>query len=131
MARVTSARPPSVQGTHFRPGAIEVGTAAWILHRITGVFLTIYLMMHLIVVGQSVRSKEAFDAALHFVQQPPFVVLDAGLAGIVTYHGLNGLRIVAFDLGWGIRAQKALFWISLVLAVAVFIISLVAAHKLL
>src|SRR5438093_6479112 len=85
MARVTSARPPSVQGTHFRPGAIEVGTLAWILHRITGVFLTVYLMMHLIVVGQSVRSKDAFDAALHFVQQPPFVVLDAGLAGVVTY----------------------------------------------
>ena len=131
MASIARRRPPSMQGTHYRPGAVETGTIAFIFHRITGVFLTIYLMTHLVVIGQSVRSKAAFDAALHFVGQPVFVFLDAGLAGIVTYHALNGLRIVGFDLGWGIRQQKVLFWIAVILAIAVFLVSIIAAHELL
>lgn len=128
---MTDGGPPSVQRTHFRPGAMQTGTVAWIFHRVTGVFLTIYLMTHLVVIGQAVRSEDAFNAALHFVQQPPFVVLDAGLAGIVAYHACNGLRIVAFDLGWGIRQQKPLFWLALVLALAVFFVALAFTHELL
>ena len=131
MERVVLKRPPSVQNSHFRGGAVGVGTAAWILHRITGVLLTIYLMMHIIVIGQSVRSATAFNQALHFVQSPVFVLLDCALAGTVTYHALNGLRLVSFDLGWGIRLQKPLFYVSLALAIAVFLISLIAAHSLL
>lgn len=132
MAR--SAAEPTNQGvpyTHFRPGDIEIGTVAWILHRITGVFLVIYLLVHIFVIGQAVRGQDAFNAALHFVQNPVFVVLDCGLAGIVTYHGINGLRVVAFDLGWGIRQQKPLFWVSFIMAVGVFIACLVAARSLL
>lgn len=131
MARVISARPPSIQNSHFRGGSIGVGTAAWILHRVSGVALTIYLMLHLVVIGQSVRGRDAFNAALHFVQSPAFVVLDCALAGTVAYHGFNGLRIVAFDLGWGIRLQKPLFYISLTLAIAVFVACLIAARSLL
>lgn len=131
MARVISARPPSVQNSHYRGGSIGVGTAAWILHRLSGIALTIYLMMHLIVIGQSVRGRDAFNAALHFVQSPAFVVLDCALAGTVAYHAINGLRIIAFDLGWGIRMQKPLFYIALVLGIAAFVVSLIAAHSLL
>lgn len=132
MAR-SAARPsnPGVPYTHFRPGDIETGTVAWILHRITGVFLVVYLLIHIFVIGQSVRGQAAFNAALHFVESPVFVVLDAGLIGIVTYHGLNGLRVIAFDLGWGIRQQKLLFWVSFVLAVLAFVGSLFAARSLL
>ncbi len=121
----------SVERTHYRPRAIWTGTLAYILHRITGVFLVLYLFMHIIVIGQSVRGEQAFNDALHFVQSPVFVLLDAGLSGIVTFHALNGLRIIAFDIGWGIRLQKALFWASLLVAVAVFAVSLVVARKLL
>jgi succinate dehydrogenase / fumarate reductase cytochrome b subunit len=131
MDRPVLRRPPSVQNSHYRGGSVEAGTVAWILHRVTGIVLVIYLMMHIIVIGQSVRNQDAFNAALHFVQKPPFVVLDCALAGTVAYHAFNGLRLVSFDLGWGIRLQKPLFYVSLVLAIAVFVISLVAAHSLL
>lgn len=130
---MTSARSgrQSVSNTHFRPGDIETGTVAWILHRVTGVFLVIYLLIHIFVIGQSVRGRDAFNAALHFVGSPLFVFLDAGLAGVVAYHGFNGLRIVAFDMGWGIQSQKLLFWLSLILAVIVFLGSLFAVRSLL
>jgi succinate dehydrogenase / fumarate reductase cytochrome b subunit len=131
MAREIARRPPSVQNSHFRGGSVGVGTAAWILHRLTGVVLVVYLMMHLIVIGQSVRSANAFNQALKFVQYPVFVVLDCALAGVVAYHALNGLRIVSFDLGWGIRQQKSLFYLSLILAIAVFVVCMIAARSLL
>jgi succinate dehydrogenase / fumarate reductase cytochrome b subunit len=117
-------RPYNVPNAHIRPGSIDVGTAAWFLHKITGVFLVVYLLIHLFVIGQSVRGEHAFNEALAFVQQPVFVFLDSGLSGVVAYHALNGLRIIAFDLGWGIRQQKLLFWLSIIIAVAVFLVSL-------
>jgi succinate dehydrogenase / fumarate reductase cytochrome b subunit len=119
-----------VRNPHFRPGAIETGTVAWILHRATGIFLTVYLITHIIVIGQSVRGEEAFDAALNFVQSPLFVFLDAGLAGVVAFHGLNGLRIIAFDMGIGIRWQKPLFWASLIISAVVFVAGVWVARNL-
>lgn len=124
-------RPYKVPNSHVRPNALDTGTIAWVLHKLTGVFLVVYMLMHIFIVGQGVRGEEAFNEALAFVQQPVFVFLDAGLAGIVAYHAFNGLRIVSFDMGWGIRAQKPLFWISLLLSVVVFLGSLWAVRDLL
>jgi succinate dehydrogenase / fumarate reductase cytochrome b subunit len=124
-------RPYKVGLTHVRPNSMDTGTIAWILHKITGVFLVLYLLIHIFVVGQGVRGEEAFNEALAFVQKPIFVFLDAGLAGVVAYHAFNGLRVVAFDFGWGIRAQKPLFWISLLLSVVVFLGSLWVVRDLL
>ena len=124
-------RPYKVPNAHVRPGSIDTGTIAWMLHKITGVFLTVYLIMHLVIIGQSVRGEEAFDSAMKFVGKPAFVFLDAGLTGIVVYHALNGLRCVAFDMGWGIRIQKHLFWVSFLGSVAAFLVSLYFVRDLL
>lgn len=124
-------RPYNVPNAHIRPGAIDTGTLAWILHKVTGVFLVVYLLIHLVVIGQSVRGEEAFDTAMEFVGRPIFVFLDAGLAGVVAFHAFNGLRVVAFDMGWGIRQQKPLFWLSLIGSVAVFLFSLWVVRDLL
>lgn len=124
-------RPYNVSNAHLRPGSLDTGTVAWILHKLTGVFLVFYMLVHIFVVGQGVRGEEAFNEALAFVQKPVFVFLDAGLAGVVAYHAFNGLRVVAFDLGWGIRQQRPLFWISLLLAVVVFLGSLWVVRDLL
>lgn len=124
-------RPYNVPNAHIRPGAIDTGTLAWFLHKITGVFLVIYLLIHIFVIGQSVRGEEAFNTAMEFVGRPIFVFLDAGLSGVVAYHAFNGLRVIAFDMGWGIRLQKPLFWLSLLGSVAVFLISLWVVRDLL
>lgn len=124
-------RPYNVPNAHIRPNNLDTGTIAWILHKLTGIFLVFYLFTHIFVVGQGVRSEEAFNEALAFVQKPVFVFLDSGLAGVVAFHALNGLRCVGFDLGWGIRQQKSLFWFSLIASVAVFLGSLWVVRDLL
>lgn len=114
----------------FQARAMRTGTAAWILQRLSGLFLTLYLLVHIIVIGTAVRGEDAFDKLLANFEKAPFLVLDAGLVGVVVFHALNGLRLILFDLTVGLRFQKALFWASFAIAVAVFIGMIVAARNL-
>jgi succinate dehydrogenase / fumarate reductase cytochrome b subunit len=114
----------------FQARAMRTGTAAWILQRLTGVFLTLYLITHIIVIGNSVRGEGSFDDLLSTFDKPLFLVLDAGLLGIVAFHAVNGLRLILFDFTIGLRYQKALFWMAFVVAVGMFIGSLIAVRNL-
>jgi succinate dehydrogenase / fumarate reductase cytochrome b subunit len=115
----------------FQARAMRTGTAAWLLQRLSGIFLTIYLITHIIVIGSSVRGEDSFDDLLSTFDKPLFLVLDAGLLGIVAFHAMNGLRLILFDLAIGLRYQKVLFWVAFVVAVGMFIGSLVAVRNLL
>jgi succinate dehydrogenase / fumarate reductase cytochrome b subunit len=115
----------------FQARAMRTGTAAWLLQRLSGIFLTIYLITHIIVIGTSVRGEDSFDDLLSTFDKPLFLVLDAGLLGIVAFHAVNGLRLILFDFAIGLRYQKALFWAAFVVAVGVFIGSLIAVRNLL
>jgi len=115
----------------FQARAMRTGTAAWLLQRLSGIFLTIYLISHIIVIGNSVRGEDSFDDLLSTFDTAPFLVLDAGLLGIVAFHAINGLRLILFDFTIGLRYQKVLFWTAFVVAVGVFAGSLIAVRNLL
>lgn len=97
-----------------------VGMWAFVLHRITGLSLIFYLLMHIIVISTSLKGPQAFDQLLAKLTSPPFIVADLALLAAVLFHGLNGVRIVLFDSGVGIRVQKQLFWTLIVLAAAIW-----------
>ncbi len=115
----------------FQAKAMRTGTAAWALQRLSGLFLTAYLLTHLFVIGSVVRGEGSFDSMLSKFESAPFLVLDAGLVGVVAFHGLNGLRLILLDFAIGLRFQKALFWAAYVIAVGVFVAMVVAARNLL
>ena len=115
----------------FQAKAMRAGTAAWALQRLSGLFLTAYLITHLIVIGTVVQGEGSFDSMLSKFESTPFLVLDAGLVGVVAFHGLNGARLILLDFAVGLRYQKALFWASYVIAVGVFAAMVVAARNLL
>jgi len=115
----------------FQARAMRTGTAAWLLQRFSGIFLTVYLITHIIVIGTSVRGEDSFDDLLSTFDKAPFLVLDAGLLGIVAFHAVNGLRLILFDFAIGLRYQKVLFWVAFVVAVGMFIGSLIAVRNLL
>jgi len=114
----------------FQARAMRTGTAAWLLQRLSGLFLTLYLIVHLIVIGTAVQGEDAFDDLLATFDIAPFLILDAGLVGVVAFHAMNGLRLILFDFAIGLRFQKLLFWMSFVVAVAVFIGSAIAVRNL-
>ena len=88
----------------------HTGSLAWILHRLSGVALTFYIVLHIWVIHHIGQGPEAFNAVMAKVQTPFFKILEIGLLGTVLYHSFNGFRILLFDLGIGIKQQKQIFW---------------------
>jgi succinate dehydrogenase cytochrome b subunit len=102
-----------------------VGMWAWLGHRLSGLGLGFYIFLHTILMGSALLAGEqAFNARLGLLMGSPiFKVLDAMLLSAVYYHGLNGLRVVLFDLGIGVaqRSQKVLFWAFMAVAAILWI----------
>ena len=101
-----------------------VGMWAFVLHRITGLALIFYLLTHIIVISTSVKGPNAFNQLLAILTTPLFVVLDLGLLAAILFHGLNGVRIILFDIGVGIRQQKAIFWVLMAIAAVIWFVTL-------
>ena len=101
----------------FRAGG-SVGRWAFMLHRVTGLALTLYLGIHLVLLNQLRAGPSAWDAFVSLVRSPVFLILDALLLGAAAFHGFNGLRLTMLGLGWAVRWQKVMLWASVVLAVA-------------
>jgi len=102
------------------PTKIRTGLWAWLLHRITGLAIVLYLFMHIVVISTALWGRGSFDRTMETLRHPVFAAGELLLVAAVIYHGLNGLRIILLDLGVGIRYQKTLFWGAFVLAVAGF-----------
>ena len=88
---------------------LRTGMVAWILHRLTGLGLVAYLVLHIWGL-KAITNPEAYNALITSYHQPLFKVAEFGLLGACIYHALNGLRIVLIDfVGWSPN-QKRLFW---------------------
>ena len=95
-----------------------LGVWAFWLHRLSGLAIIFYLLMHILVISTIVGGQANFNNAMTFLKSPIFVLLEMGLIGCITLHGLNGIRVVLFDLGMGIRRQKEIF-VGMAIAAAV------------
>ena len=102
-----------------------VGMMAWLLHRVSGLALSGYLLLHIWDLRGAQRSAEAFDEALATFQSPFWKAMDLLLVAAVLYHAINGIRLLLFDAGIGLRHQRQLFWLASGLTVAIFIFSAV------
>lgn len=105
----------------FTPYKIRTGMFAWMLHRLTGLALVGYLVLH--VWGlRAVTDPNAYNALIVGYHAPIFKIGEFLLLGAVVYHALNGLRIVLIDfLGWSPN-QKKLFWTLGIVAALLFIV---------
>ena len=94
-----------------------IGMWAWILFRISGLVLAVYLFVHIWVISQGrVSGAETLDDFFAFFDKPFLVFLDSVLVAAVLYHALNGVRILLMDVGIGIHRHKAVFWVCMLVA---------------
>jgi succinate dehydrogenase / fumarate reductase cytochrome b subunit len=103
----------------------NVGTWSWLLHRITGVILVIYLFMHIFALSSSTGGETTFNSWLSKLQTPLTHVLEIGLAAVVAFHLLNGLRITIADFFFLTKPHKSIFWIAMVIFLIFMVITLV------
>jgi len=93
----------------FQRYRIRTGMFAWMAHRLSGLAIVVYLVLH--VWGlRALTDREAFNELIAGYHAPIFKVGEFLLLAAVAYHAMNGLRIVLIDfLGWSPK-QKKMFW---------------------
>jgi succinate dehydrogenase / fumarate reductase cytochrome b subunit len=91
-----------------------------ILHRITGVALALALLGLVAWLVSASLGADAYAALLPMLTSVPGKLLAALAAAALIYHFCNGLRHLAWDLGWGFERADARR--SAVLVVAVTLI---------
>ncbi|MEW5925180.1 MAG: succinate dehydrogenase, cytochrome b556 subunit [Candidatus Zixiibacteriota bacterium] len=104
----------------------NIGNFSYWIHRITGIGLSVYLLMHTFVLSSAISGPEAFNERMGTVQNPFFAILEVLLIAGVFMHMLNGLRITITDFFNWSRGHKILFWIAAV----IFVILMIVAIKL-
>jgi succinate dehydrogenase / fumarate reductase cytochrome b subunit len=103
----------------------NVGSWSWLLHRITGVILVIYLFMHLLALSSSTGGASKFNTWISSLQTPLTHVLEIGLAAVVAFHLLNGLRITVADFFFLTKPHKTIFWVAMVIFLIFMVITAV------
>jgi len=98
----------SPRGTLYRG---REGMWSWVLHRITGVAIFFFLLVHILDTALIRVSPEAYDAVIGTYKNPIMGIGEIVLVAAITYHAFNGLRVILVDL-WskGARYQRQLWW---------------------
>ena len=102
----------------------NIGSFSYWLHRLTGIGLALYLLMHTFVLSSAISGEAAFNKQMGAVQNPFFAFLEIFLIAGVFIHMLNGLRITLADFfGWS-RMHKSIFWIIVIIFIALMIVTI-------
>jgi len=92
------------------------GMWTWVLHRVSGVAILFYLFAHVADQALLVVSPEAYNRVIATYRNPFVGLLEIGLAVLIIFHALNGLRIILFDF-WskGVARQRQMLYVQTVL----------------
>jgi succinate dehydrogenase / fumarate reductase, cytochrome b subunit len=110
--------PTMPAGTLYRG---KVGMWSWVLHRITGVAIFFFLLVHVLDTALVRVAPEAYNVVIATYQTPLIGVAELGLVAAILYHGFNGIRIALIDF-WskGAKYQNVMFWVVVAAAFALF-----------
>jgi succinate dehydrogenase cytochrome b556 subunit len=103
----------------------NVGNFSFWVHRISGIGLSIYLLMHTFVLSSAQQGAEAFNERMGAVQNPLFAILEIFLIAGVFAHMLNGLRITFSDFFNWSRSHKALLWVAIVIFIILMVVTII------
>lgn len=106
-----------IKGTLYRG---HEGMWSWVLHRITGIAIYFFLLVHILDTATIRLDPEIYNAVMASYKTPIMGLGEAGLVGAIVFHAFNGLRIILVDYTrWGTRYQRTMFYVVLGLWVVV------------
>lgn len=87
------------------------GMWSWALHRLTGLGVLMFLLIHIADIFVIGYGPEEFNDLLFLYHHPVFRVMEIALVGALYYHAFNGIRIILIDF-WEKAAdyQRQLFY---------------------
>ena len=105
VAETTSKTP---RGTLYRGNE---GMWSWVLHRITGIAIFFFLLVHVLDTALIRVSPDAYNAVIGTYKNPIMGLGEVALVAAIVFHAFNGIRIILIDLWpWATRHQRQLWW---------------------
>jgi fumarate reductase subunit D len=83
---------------------------AFLLHRLSGLALAIFLPIHFWALGQALRGAAALDSFLRFTDQPLFKFGEWALVVLLALHMTGGVRLLLIEFGSASGLRKN--WIA-------------------
>ncbi len=87
------------------------GMWSWVGHRVTGVVIFLFLLVHVLDTSLVRVSPGAYDAVIGTYKNPLMAIGEFGLVAAIMFHAFNGLRLVLVDF-WksGPKYQRQMLW---------------------
>lgn len=73
------------------------GQYSWLLHRVTGVAIILFLFAHVVDTAVVGWGPEAYNRVASVYHNPFIRLLELGLVAAVLYHSFNGVKIMLID----------------------------------
>ncbi|GAB2891132.1 succinate dehydrogenase, cytochrome b556 subunit [Neomicrococcus lactis] len=98
------------------------GMWSWVGHRITGVVIFFFLLVHVLDTSLVRVSPGAYDAVIATYKNPLMALGELGLVAAIMFHAFNGLRLILVDF-WkqGPKYHKQMLWGVLIIWAVAFI----------
>lgn len=93
----------------------SINLFSFLLMRLTGIALSIFLFLHIWTIGQVQRGNDSFNSAMSAYNNLFGWILEYLLLLAVLYHMFNGLRLIIADFYNLTERQKGLLWIVIVI----------------
>jgi succinate dehydrogenase / fumarate reductase, cytochrome b subunit len=84
----------------FRGGRYGWERYAYVMHRITGLGILAYFLMHIFVTGARAGGPEQWDKTMSFFKNPLFKAGEFLVFLAFIFHAINGIRLVIVELGY-------------------------------
>lgn len=101
------------------------GMWTWLLHRVTGLGILLFLVIHVVDTALVIYWPELYDHALAIYKNALFRVSEVGIFFAVLFHAANGLRIIVQDF-WPstMLRQRQMAWaVAVVVLIAMIPVS--------
>jgi succinate dehydrogenase / fumarate reductase cytochrome b subunit len=119
-----------VEGLRYGGG---IGQWSWLVHRVTGLGILLFLIVHIIDTFLVVAYPAEYDFTVsiyggtfagvyYWPLRWGFRISELALIACVVFHAVNGVRIVLFDF-WprAVLYQREIFWVVLVVFLGVML----------
>jgi succinate dehydrogenase / fumarate reductase cytochrome b subunit len=97
----------------------SVGMVAWAFHRISGLAIWVFIVLHVFDIWLSGANPRLYDELLSIYASPIGRVGEMLLGAALLYHALNGLRIVIMDFWPAMTRFHREMWL---IAWAIFVV---------
>ena len=100
---------------------------AFLLHRVSGLLLALFLPFHFIVLGFAIEDGSRLQGFLNWTEAPLVKLAEGGLVFLLSVHLTGGLRLLALELlawrSWQKNAAAAASGLALLAALMFYAVA--------